>query len=60
MPSPPRILETKIQLSDPMTFTTKLAMVNMKVPLRNFSPARLSEFVMLLTPLVRSIEKFFR
>ena len=31
--------ETKIQFSEPITLTTKLAIVNMKVPLRNFSPA---------------------
>ena len=37
MPSPPSIRETNIQLSEPITLTTKLAIVSMNVPRKSFS-----------------------
>ena len=37
MPSPPKMRETKIQFKEPITFTTKLATVKIKVPLRKLS-----------------------
>ena len=45
IPSPPKILDIRIQLSAPMTFTTKLAIVKMNVPFMNFSLGLVSVIV---------------